>query len=61
MESSNDPRVLIGVGPVEEVATLTVRWPSGQVTKLEHLKTNETHKLVEPAESKSNPSPTPKP
>lgn len=52
MESSNDPRVLIGVGPVQEVNTLTVRWPSGAVSTLEHLKTNQTHKIVEPEGAK---------
>jgi hypothetical protein len=48
MESAHDPRVLIGVGPAEEVAKLTVRWPSGTVTTLEHVATNRTHKIVEP-------------
>ena len=48
MESANDPRVLIGVGQAQEVAKLTVRWPSGAVTTLEHLATNRTHKIVEP-------------
>jgi hypothetical protein len=48
MESSHDPRVLIGVGRAEEVIKLTVRWPSGAVTTLEHLPTKRTHKIVEP-------------
>ena len=29
MESSNDPRLLIGVGEGRVVTKLTVRWPSG--------------------------------
>src|SRR5262249_21779314 len=37
MESAHDPRVLIGVGAAPEVAKLTVRWPSGEVTTREHL------------------------
>jgi len=48
MESANDPRVLIGVGQAQEVAKLTIRWPSGVVTTLEHVATNRTHKIVEP-------------
>jgi hypothetical protein len=50
MESSNEPRVLVGVGPVDEVAKVTVRWPSGAVTTREKLKTNQTYKIVEPRE-----------
>jgi hypothetical protein len=49
MESSNDPRVLIGVGAVNEIASVTVTWPSGAVWKKERLKSNETYKVVEPA------------
>ena len=37
LESSNDPRLLIGVGAADEVTRLTVRWPSGAVSTLEHL------------------------
>lgn len=48
MESANDPRLLIGVGNVEEVDKLTVTWPSGAVSVLEHLKTNQAHAIVEP-------------
>ena len=48
MESANDPRVLIGVGRVDEVAKLIVRWPSGAITTLEHVATNRTLKIVEP-------------
>jgi hypothetical protein len=48
MESAHDPRVLIGVGPVDEVAKLTVRWPSGAVSTLEHVAIDRTHKIVEP-------------
>ena len=47
LESSNDPRVLIGLGPAAEVARLTIRWPSGAVTTREHLKTNQAYEIVE--------------
>jgi hypothetical protein len=50
LESANDPRVLIGLGRVEEVESLVVRWPSGAVTKQEHLKPGRAYKIVEPAE-----------
>ncbi len=49
MESSNDPRLLIGLGAADEVTRLTIRWPSGAVRTLEHLKTRRTYTIVEPA------------
>ena len=51
LESSNDPRLLIGVGKADEVTRLTVRWPSGAVSNLEHLKVGQTHKIIEPADA----------
>ena len=48
MESANDPRLLIGVGPGDEVDKLTVRWPSGAVSIQEHLETNRVFTIVEP-------------
>jgi hypothetical protein len=47
LESAHDPRLLIGVGPAEEVLRLTVRWPSGAVTVRERLATNATYEIVE--------------
>jgi hypothetical protein len=55
MESSNDPRILIGIGRAEEVESLVVRWPSGAITKQEHLKPGRGYKLVEPAEQSQPP------
>ncbi|HWE40359.1 MAG TPA: CRTAC1 family protein, partial [Isosphaeraceae bacterium] len=49
LESTNDPRLLIGLGRVEEVESLVVRWPSGAVTKREHLKPGRAYPIVEPA------------
>jgi hypothetical protein len=46
--SSHDPRLVIGLGPADEIARLTVRWPSGQVSRLEHLKTNQSYEIMEP-------------
>jgi hypothetical protein len=49
LQSSHDPRLLIGLGPAREVVRLTVRWPSGAVTVREHLATNTTYEIVEGA------------
>ena len=50
MQSTNDPRLLIGLGAVDEVARVTIRWPSGVVTTLEQLTPNSTYDVVEPRE-----------
>jgi enediyne biosynthesis protein E4 len=47
LESSNDPRVLIGIGPAKEVTKLTIRWPSGAETTREHLAVDKTYEIVE--------------
>jgi hypothetical protein len=46
--SSNDPRLLIGVGSAEQVERVEIRWPSGRRTTLKAPELNHTHKLVEP-------------
>jgi enediyne biosynthesis protein E4 len=49
MLSSNDPRILIGVGPTTKVARVTVHWPSGQPdTVLTDLDVDKTHEVIEP-------------
>ena len=48
LESSNDPRVLVGVGTADTVDKVTIRWPSGAVSTLEHLATGKSYKVVEP-------------
>ena len=48
MQSTNDPRLLIGLGRVAEVTAVTVRWPSGVVSRLERLAANTTYDIVEP-------------
>jgi hypothetical protein len=53
LQSSHDPRLLIGLGPDREVVKLTVRWPSGAVTVREHLATNTTYEIVEGASEPS--------
>jgi enediyne biosynthesis protein E4 len=53
MESSNDPRLTVGVGTADEVAKLTVRWPSGTASTLEHLKVDRAHQIIEPESTKT--------
>jgi hypothetical protein len=48
MESSNDPRLLIGLGKVTEVRKLTVRWPSGALSIMKHVAPDKTYEVVEP-------------
>jgi hypothetical protein len=45
--SSNDPRVLIGLGRAEVVERLRIRWPSGAVQEFENVKTRRSYRLVE--------------
>lgn len=50
MESSNDPRLIIGVGdgPVDK---LTLVWPTGRVTVVDKPELDKELKLVEPADA----------
>jgi hypothetical protein len=48
MESTNDPRVTIGLGPHPRIETLIVRWPSGAETILQDVETNTELELIEP-------------
>jgi hypothetical protein len=45
--SSHDPRMLIGVGQVPSIDRITIRWPSGSVSTLEHLATNRGYEVHE--------------
>jgi enediyne biosynthesis protein E4 len=45
--SAHDPRILIGLGSGAESATVTVRWPSGAISRLDRLATNRTHEIIE--------------
>ncbi|HWE36975.1 MAG TPA: CRTAC1 family protein [Isosphaeraceae bacterium] len=47
MSSTNDPRVLIGLGAAPEVVRLTVRWPSGAETVREHVVADKSYEIVE--------------
>ncbi len=47
--SSHDKRLIVGLGDVPDSTEITVeiRWPSGTIERLSHLKRNRYHKIVE--------------
>ena len=46
-QSSMDPRPLLGVGPNQVIDKIEVRWPSGKVTLLENVETDQEIELNE--------------
>ncbi|QDV37968.1 CRTAC1 family protein [Tautonia plasticadhaerens] len=48
MLSTNDPRVLIGLGDAESIDRLAVRWPSGAETVLEDVPVDQDLAITEP-------------
>jgi enediyne biosynthesis protein E4 len=46
--SQNDPRPHLGIGPHTEVDVLTIRWPSGTVQTLQHVKADQILHVTEP-------------
>ena len=48
LESSHDPRLLIGLGQETEARRVTIRWPSGRVTTAEQLAADRSYRVVEP-------------
>jgi enediyne biosynthesis protein E4 len=55
LQGTNDPRVLVGIGPVSRVKKVVIRWPSGIVSTLENLEVDRDHKVVEPKDGKPVP------
>lgn len=51
MMSSHDPRLIVGLGEAAEAPRVTVRWPSGAQSVLEHVAAGTTQEIVEPAEA----------
>jgi hypothetical protein len=49
--SSNDPRVLFGLGDHETAERLVVQWPSGTVQTLEGIRANQEITVMEPFET----------
>ncbi len=48
MESAHDPRVLVGIEATSQVDLVIIRWPSGTITEKSNLKSDTTHRIVEP-------------
>jgi hypothetical protein len=48
MQSTNDPRLLIGIGAADKVDQLTIRWPSGTISILERMAADKSYEIVEP-------------
>ena len=54
--STNDPRLLIGVGKADRIERVEIRWPSGRQTTLHDPVPGRTHRVVEPcAQSAGRP------
>jgi enediyne biosynthesis protein E4 len=51
--SQNDPRPHFGLGSHAEVDVLTIRWPSGTVQTLQHVKADQILHVTEPREGES--------
>src|SRR5262249_10267498 len=52
---TNDPRVLIGVGPVDAVKKVAIRWPSGIVQTMENLTVDRDYTVIEPKTGTAEP------
>ncbi len=53
MQSTNDGRVLIGLGKADRVDKITLRWPSGTEQVLENVKPGQALKVVEPRQEEA--------
>lgn len=51
LSSQNSSRIHIGMGPQPQVDTLTIRWPSGRITKLTGIETGSRLTIFERQES----------
>ncbi len=49
--SSNDPRLLFGLGAASAVDSVEIRWPSGRVQSLDSLEMNRYHTIRHPSGS----------
>jgi hypothetical protein len=48
LESSHDPREVIGIGPNAKADRITIRWPSGTIQTLENVEAGPLHTIEEP-------------
>jgi hypothetical protein len=46
--SSNDPRILVGLGSAASVDRVEIHWPGGARTTLDHPTPRQTHRVEEP-------------
>jgi hypothetical protein len=49
--STNDPRLLVGLGTAERVERVEIRWPTGRRTILTDPAVDRSHRVVEPNDS----------
>lgn len=56
--SSNDPRLLVGLGEADRVDRVIIHWPSGAKETFTGLEPGRYHRIVE-GETASTPTPTP--
>jgi hypothetical protein len=54
MQSTNDPRLLIGLGPVTKIDRVTITWPSGTASSLERPTPMKTYEVIEPRDHSAN-------
>ena len=47
--STEDPRVHLGLGPVQRLDTVTIRWPSGTEQVLRDIDADQIHRIEEPS------------
>ncbi|MHB1561264.1 MAG: CRTAC1 family protein, partial [Isosphaeraceae bacterium] len=55
LQATNDPRVLVGVGPTDRVKKVVIQWPSGIVSTRENLEVDHEYRIVEPKDGKPEP------
>jgi hypothetical protein len=51
--SSHDPRLTVGLGQAGDSVMVTVHWPSGAISRLDCLATNQSHDIVEPGKQRA--------
>jgi len=57
VESSHDPRLLIGLGEEAEAHKVSIRWPSGRITVAEHLAADQSYLVFEPRDPAQHDTP----
>jgi hypothetical protein len=55
LESSHDPRMLIGMGTAPAAEKVVITWPSGAVSTLEDVKSGQTVEVIEPRDDPPAP------